>query len=507
MMTTDVASMADRFPEFDPSTSYQLLIGGAWTDGQSRQTFRCHDPYSDEPWGHVVEATAGDVDAAVTSAAKAFPRWRDTPLPARLRIMERWAALAEQHTEHLTRLQVHENGKTFNEMSRVVQAIPSQIRYFAHLAESLHGHTIDPFVPQHQAWTIRQPLGVVAAIAPWNNPLGLLGWKILPALAVGNTVVVKPSEVTPVSTLELLRLAQEAGMPDGVVNVVTGGADVGRALVDHHAIAKVAFTGSTGAGRAIASSLAPRFIPSVLELGGKGPNIVFGDADLTAAVDGVVVGLTAGNGQACNAGSRVLIHRSVADEVIERVSTALGELRLGDPLDPSVDIGPMASPAHFARVQSYLDLASEEGLPLLHGGRVAAEAPGVTGNLAIEPTVFEAADQRSRLVQEEIFGPVGALTTFESEDEALKLANGVPFGLVAGVWTQDIDRAHRMSRSIESGVVWINTWRMFSGNVPFGGTKLSGWGRETGIEAARAFTEEKSVWLRTRPAPDTSAGQ
>jgi acyl-CoA reductase-like NAD-dependent aldehyde dehydrogenase len=499
LVTNDTAQ--DRFPEFDPEATYDMLVDGDWVQAASGATFRCHDPYSDEPWGHVPIAGERDVDDAVRAAARAFPGWRDTPVMARLAIMERWAAKVAEHATTISRLQVHENGKTISEMSRVAQSLPWMIRYYGHLAESLHGHTLQPNVPNHRAWTVREPLGVVAAIAPWNNPLGLLGWKIFPALASGNTVVIKPSEVTPVSTLELARLAQEAGFPPGVVNVVTGAADAGRLLVDHPGVKKVAFTGSTEAGKAIATALAPRFVPSVLELGGKGPNIVFADADLDRAVAGVVVGLTAGSGQACNAGSRVLVEERIAVEFTGRLNEALGKLRIGDPLDPSVEIGPMASPAHFERVCNYLDIAAAEGHVLTHGGRVSQDVPGATTRLFVEPTVYQVEDHAARLVQEEIFGPVGALLTFRSEAEAIQLANDVEFGLVAGLWTQDVDRAHRVPGQLEAGVVWVNTWRMFSNNVPFGGTKMSGLGREAGIEALHAFTEEKSVWVGVAPSP------
>jgi aldehyde dehydrogenase (NAD+) len=339
-------------------------------------------------------------------------------------------------------------------------------------------------------------VGVVAAITPWNNPLGLLAWKLFPALAAGNAVIVKPSEVTPVSTIRLVELAVEAGFPAGIVSVVTGAGAAGAALVEHKGIDKIAFTGSTATGRRIAQATAGRLIRTTLELGGKGANIVFADADLDRAVQGIVVGITAGTGQACNAGSRVLVHEDVKDEVVSRVKHALAALPIGDPLSPQTAIGPIASRAQYAKVCGYLEIAeSEPSTRLVAGGRSGAEPFGVAQGLFVEPTLYETPDAQSRLRSEEIFGPVGSLITFASDEEAVSIANASDYGLVGGLWTSDIDRARRVSEQLDVGVVWINTWRAFSNNVPFGGRKDSGVGHEMGLDVFEEYTHVKAYWL------------
>jgi aldehyde dehydrogenase (NAD+) len=350
-------------------------------------------------------------------------------------------------------------------------------------------------MPGHTAWTERVPIGVVAAIAPWNNPLGLLQWKLFGALASGNTIVVKPSEVTPVSTIRLVELALEAGFPPGVVNVVTGAGATGAALVEHPGIDKVAFTGSTATGRAIAQAIAPRLIRATLELGGKGANIVFDDADLDRAAQGVLTGIIAGTGQACNAGSRILIQRSIRDDVMSRVEKLISDVVIGDPLDPATQIGPLASRPQYTKVTGYLDTAEhEENTSLLVGGRCGTAVPGVDRGLFVEPTLYATPDRTSRLRREEIFGPVGSVITFDTEEEAVEIANDTEFGLVGGLWTRDLDRARRVSRRIDTGVVWINTWRAFSPNMPFGGRKVSGLGHEMGLDVFEEYTEPKAYW-------------
>jgi aldehyde dehydrogenase (NAD+) len=308
-------------------------------------------------------------------------------------------------------------------------------------------------------------------------------------------MVVKPSEVTPVSTLLLARLGVEAGIPEGVINVVTGAGDTGRLLVEDLDIDKIAFTGSTVVGRSIARSVADRFLRTTFELGGKGANIVFADADLDRAVPGLLSGLLAGTGQACNAGSRLLIADEVYDEVIGRLQRELAKVRIGDPLDPTVTIGPLASGPQYAKVCGYLDLAADEGHVLLAGGARATEIDGVDSGFFVQPTLFATKDPHARLVQEEIFGPVGAVIRFSTEEKAIRIANDIPFGLVAGLWTQNVDRAHRVAHELQAGTIWINTWRVFSPNVPFGGMKMSGLGRELGIHALDEYTETKAIWL------------
>jgi aldehyde dehydrogenase (NAD+) len=494
-MTIADERVATRFPEFDPEQRYGMIIDGKSVQAADGQTFRCVDPFEDAEWGYVPLASAVDVDRAVRAARAAFPAWSTTSPFARVELFRRWGQLIRDHASELARLQVHENGKTIAEMSMVPGAVAQGAEFSANYALTLHGETVTPIMPGHTAWTERVPVGVVAAIAPWNNPLGLLQWKLFGALASGNTIVVKPSEVTPVSTIRLIELALEAGFPPGVVNVVTGAGVTGSALVEHPGIDKVAFTGSTATGRSIAQAIAPRLIRATLELGGKGANIVFEDADLDRAAEGLLTGIIAGTGQACNAGSRILIQRTVREEVLSRLEKLLSQVVIGDPLDPATQIGPLASRPQYKKVTGYFDIAEGENTTsLLTGGRCGTDVPGVTGGLFVEPSLYATPDRGSRLRTEEIFGPVGSVIFFDTEDEAVEIANDTEFGLVGGLWTRDLDRARRVSRQIDTGVVWINTWRAFSPNVPFGGRKVSGLGHEMGLDIFEEYTEPKAYW-------------
>lgn len=497
MTNTSATSESDqnRFGDIADDLRLSMIIGGDLVPAETGQTFRLLDPFEESEWAHVPEAAAPDVDRAVKAARAAFPGWSRTPVALRSQVLARWAALVRENLEELARLQVHENGKTITEMRGATLGVAAVTEYAAQLIHTLHGTTVVPLVPGHDAWTKKEPIGVVAAITPWNNPLALLSWKLIPAVAAGNTVVIKPSEVTPASTIRYVQLALEAGLPAGVINVVTGHGDSGSALVHHPDIDKVAFTGSTSTGRAIAEAAGRRLLRTTLELGGKGPQVVFPEADLGRAVESLVTGVIAGTGQACNAGSRLLIHDSIYDEVVERLVIALAAVSIGDPLDEKSVIGPLASRPHFERVRSYLKTgAAEQGTDLVVGGRSGTDIPGIERGLFVEPTLYSTPDPASRIRCEEIFGPIGALIKFKDEADAVRLANDTEFGLVAGVWTQDLDRARRMSDALRSGVVWINTWRAFSPNVPFGGVKASGIGRELGLDIFDEYVETKAIW-------------
>jgi aldehyde dehydrogenase (NAD+) len=347
-----------------------------------------------------------------------------------------------------------------------------------------------PF-PNFMTYTVREPIGVVAAITPWNTPLGLLGWKLFPALAAGNTVVAKPSEVTPTSTLLLAELAVEAGVPAGVVNVVTGLGPTGEALVRHPEVDKIAFTGSTATGLRIAGIAAERNARVSLELGGKSPNIIFADADVSNAVNGVMAGVFAATGQTCIAGSRVLVEDAVYDEVAATLADRAGRMRHGDPLDAGSQLGPVASRPQLDKVLTYLDLGRDEAELLAGGGR--PDEPG----FFVQPTVFGDVPLDARIAREEIFGPVASLLRFKTEEEALRIANDTPFGLAAGVWTENVRRVHRVASRLRAGTVWVNNYRLMGHGMPFGGFKQSGTGRELGIEALHGYTEVKSVWIDT----------
>jgi acyl-CoA reductase-like NAD-dependent aldehyde dehydrogenase len=493
-VTEPLTATALRAPE-ELDREFRMLIDGAWVAAESGEAFSCVDPFTEASWGRVPLAGAADVDRAVRAARRAFDEggWPQTLPAARAASLRRLARLIEDDADALAHRQIRENGKLITEMRPGADVVAGDCYFFAGLAESLHGTTVPVSVPNFVAYTVREPIGVVAAITPWNTPLGLLGWKLFPALAAGNTVVIKPSEVTPTSTLALAELVVEAGFPPGVVNVVTGYGDpTGIALVSHPGVDKIAFTGSTATGRAIAHVAAERNARVSLELGGKSPNVIFADADLSNAVNGVMAGVFAATGQTCMAGSRVLIEDSVYDEVAELLVARAGMIRAGDPLDPATQLGPLASRAQLDKVLGCIELGRSEGLELLAGGG-RPDRPG----FFVEPTVFGDVDNTQGLAQQEVFGPVVCLMRFRDEEEAVRIANDTPYGLAAGVWTENVRRAHRMTGRLRAGTVWVNNYRVIGHGLPFGGFKQSGLGRELGIEALHAYTEIKSIWIDT----------
>jgi aldehyde dehydrogenase (NAD+) len=474
---------------------FRMLLDGEWVPAASGETFACVDPYLEQAWGRVPLADAVDVDRAVRAARRAFDEdgWPQTTAASRAALLRRLARLLEENADTLTERQIRENGKLWSEMRPGIDVVAADCYFFAGLAETLHGATVPASAANFVGYTLREPIGVVAAITPWNTPLGLLGWKLFPALAAGNTVVVKPSEVTPTSTLALAELVVEAGFPPGVVNVVTGhGRPAGAALVEHPGVDKIAFTGSTPTGRAIAHAAAERNARVSLELGGKSPQLVLADADLSNAVNGVMGGVFAATGQTCMAGSRVLIEDAAYDEFTELLVSRGARIQAGDPLDPATQLGPLASRAQLDKVLGYIDLGREEGLSLLGGGG----RPERRG-FFVEPTVFGDVDNSSRVAREEIFGPVVCLLRFGDEEEAVRTANDTPYGLAAGLWTENVRRVHRLVGRLRAGSVWVNNYRVLGRGLPFGGYKQSGLGRELGIDALHAYTEVKSVWIDT----------
>ncbi|MFV0254313.1 MAG: aldehyde dehydrogenase [Beutenbergiaceae bacterium] len=474
------------------TTRFQHYIGGRYQPPHSGQWFPSTNPYTGQVWAEIARGDGTDVDRAVAAARDAAPGWSRTPASERGRMLLRLADALELQADALAALEVRDNGKLLAEMRGQMHYLPSWYRYYAGLADKVEGGVIPMDKPGYFTYTTWEALGVVGIIVPWNSPLLLLGWKLAPALAAGNTVVIKPSEFTSASALEFMKIIEQAGIPDGVVNVVTGfGAEAGQSLVDHPDVAKIAFTGSDATGRDVYQQVARGIKRVTLELGGKSPNIVFADADLDEAIDGVISGIFAATGQTCLAGSRLLVQDTIHDAVIDRLTEVAQAAVLGDPMQPATQVGPIATEPQYRKVLQYLDIGLREGARPVAGGRAATTA----GGWFIQPTVFTDVTNDMRIAREEIFGPVLSVLRFTDEAEALAIANDTPFGLAAGVWTTDLSRAFRMADGLQAGTVWVNTYRASSYLAPFGGYKQSGFGREGGSEMIKEYLQSKTVWM------------
>jgi len=473
--------------------TFRMLIGGRPTDAASGATFETRNPYTGRPWASVPDCGPADVDAAVAAARSALDgEWGAMTPFARAACLRRLGDLVTEHAEALARTEVADSGKLYREMIGQLTGLGGWYHYFAGIAPTIEGRQIPSPNPDYLVYTRREPIGVVAAITPWNSPLLLMTWKLAPALAAGCTVVVKPSEHSPASTLRFAELIEQAGFPAGTVNVVTtNDRDTAAHLAGHPGVDKVAFTGSTATGRAVARAAAENIAAVTLELGGKSPQVVFPDADLAAAANGIVAGVFAATGQTCMAGSRLIVHADVHDELVRLVVERASTIRLGDPNAADTEMGPVANEPQYEKVLGFFDTARAEGNTIACGG--AAESG--LGGLFVQPTVVTGVTRESTLFREEVFGPVLAALTFTDEDEAVKLANDTPYGLAGAVWTKDVHRAHRIAGRIRAGSVWINAYRVVAPSVPFGGFGRSGIGRENGVHAIDGYLADKAVWV------------
>ncbi len=478
--------------------TFKTYIGGKWQDAASGKRYATFNPYTAEPWAEIPECDAVDVERAVDAAHTAFTTgpWPNMTQTARGKLLRRIGDLALQHAEYLGQLETRDNGKLISEMSIQTKFLAEWYYFYAGLADKITGSVMPSDKPDHFCYTLREPLGVCSFILPWNSPLLLLAYKLAPALATGNTVVVKPSEFTSASTLEFCRLVLEpAGVPPGVVNVVTGyGAVVGEPLVTHPKVAKVAFTGGSATGSRVNELAAKTFKKVSLELGGKSPNIVFEDAILDDAVNGAVSGIFAASGQTCIAGSRLLLQESIHDEFVEKLLALAKTAKLGDPSKFDTQVGPVTTPPQYSKILGYIDIAKGEGAKCVLGGGAATAAEG-GGTYFVKPTIFTGVNNKMRIAQEEVFGPVLSIIPFKDEEHAVEIANDVIYGLGSGVWTQKVSRALNMAKRIRAGTVWVNTYRAVSPLMPFGGYKASGLGRENGATAIDEYLQFKSVWI------------
>ncbi len=473
----------------------QLLINGQWVDGANK--FDTVNPATGEVLTQIAGASSADIDRAVEAARRALEdrngAWRKMSASERGRLIWRLADLLEKNIDEFAELETLDNGKPIFESRYVdMPMVIDVLRYYAGLATKIHGETVNTLETAF-TYTLREPVGVVGLIVPWNFPLLLASWKVGPALACGNTIVWKPASQTSLTTLRFGKLAIEAGVPAGVINIVTGPGEVGRTMVKHPRIDKIAFTGSTAVGQEIMRSAADTVKRITLELGGKSPNIVFADSDIDNAVKGAITGIFYGKGEVCNAGSRLFIENKVKDDFTEKLVARAAKMRPADPLDPKTRLGAIVSQEQMQTVLGYIEAGKKDGAKLVAGGnRVSVD--GGKG-FFIEPTIFGDVKNDMTIAREEIFGPVLSVLSFDDIDEVIEQANNNPYGLAAAVWTRDVKKAHSVSRRLKAGTVWINTYGLMDASLPFGGYKSSGFGRELGMHAIEHYTELKTVWL------------
>ena len=471
----------------------KLFIDGKWVDSVSGKTFDTLNPATEEVITSIAEGDSADIDLAVTAARKAFEDgpWGKTDARERGRILLRIMDLIEKNKDELALLETLDNGKPISETTNAdLPLVIDCLLYYAGWADKIHGETI-PVRGEFFNYTLREPVGVVGQIIPWNFPLLMAAWKIAPAIACGNTVVLKPAEQTPLTALRLGEICQEAGLPDGVLNIVPGyGPTAGAALAEHMDVDKIAFTGENTTGRIIMQAASKNLKRVSLELGGKSPNIVFADSDIDSAVAGAMTGIFFNQGEVCCAGSRLFLERSIHDEFVDKLSSRASSLSVGNPEDAGTQMGAQVSKEQFDKILGYIDTGKQEGAKLVTGGERCGEK-----GYFIRPTIFDAVDNNMKIAREEIFGPVVSAITFDDVDDMVRQSNLSIYGLAAAVWTRDIKKAHRLARDLKAGTIWINTYNSFDAASPFGGFKQSGFGRELGIHALELYTQVKSVWI------------
>lgn len=476
---------------------YQAYIDGVWTDAAGGATIASIEPYTGTAWATIPECGPQEVDAAVTAANRALHgEWRRVSPTARGNLLLRLADIIDANAEEIAQIECRDNGKVYREMIGQARGLSQWYRHFAGYADKIAGRTITADKPDFHIYTRREPIGVVGAITAWNSPLLLLAYKLAPALAAGCTFVVKPSELASASTLLFAKLVEQAGFPAGVFSVITGGRAAGEALVAHPLINKVTFTGSTPVGRRVGVAAAEHFASASLELGGKSANIVFDDASLDKAVNGAIAGIFAAGGQTCMAGSRLLAHERIADELVARIIERANTIRLGDPSESTTEMGPLISGEHVQFVHGEIQGAEREGARVVAGGTPLPDL----GPAFLAPTVIDHVDQSMRIANTELFAPVLAVERFSTEEEAVRIANATDYGLVAGVWTENLARAHRMAAALDAGTVWVNAYRTVSFAVPTSGRKDSGSGYENGAESLDEYLMTKSVWVNLSEA-------
>ncbi len=479
---------------------YMHFINNEWHEPSSKEWLESFNPYTAKPWCLIPRGNKEDVNKAVDAAYSAFksPAWSGLNPTQRGKLLRKLGYLIAQNVNKLAEIEVRDNGKLISEMSVQLNYIPEWYYYFGGLADKIEGAVLPIDKPEVFNFTRYEPLGVVVAIVPWNSPLLIATWKLAPALAAGNTIVLKPSEYTSASAFEFAKLVKEAGFPPGVVNVISGlGSEIGDDLTLHPQVAKIAFTGGTQTGKRVYQNAAQTLKKVSLELGGKSPNIVFDDANIENAVKGVISGIFAATGQTCIAGSRLLVQETIHDKFVDKLVALAKTAKLGDPLSTQTQVGPITNELQFEKVLSYFDIAKQEGAQCALGGK-RATTPEAGEGWFVEPTIYTNVNNKMRIAQEEIFGPILSVISFKDDNDAIQIANDIPYGLASGLWTNDIRRVLELSKQIQAGTVWVNTYRMFSYMSPFGGYKQSGIGREGGMNAIYDYMQTKCVWISTQ---------